>query len=809
MRNIGNHLLRIVDRCRIFPERRENICIILGLICYKKLSESIRTFINNSIHPKETTGFEYKLLSDTEAELYKEDALMKLGYFLYPSQLFENLCISDNKDILKEISMIVRNILNAENGSMPMGNGWNIFSECSIQSNMTKSLNEQIKELSNELNALFQEKTFGDLDDTDIFDSFISMNCSRSRNGYEFYLPRNLAELMVHLVTEGNSKIRTVYTPFCGFGTLMSYFSKVLKDNFHNIIFLGTDKNQHALDLCCMNLILNDFHFHQFSLKESNPLESGDLTDSDKYDIILTSYIKDLSIIDHILKHLEDNSVAALLTFPGVLYRSGRDKEIRDRLIKNNLIRAIIQLPPNSLSGIGIAPCIILLSNKHQDKKGIHFINASKNPQKDFNTYTADAYYQYIANVYSNQDEIPHFSRFVYQEEIIENDCSLNVSNYIPSFHPSENHDFQNGNSDWNRSYKFNNSTLTIRFGDVVTSDAEVIVSSDDTEISMGGGVSQSILEAGGEFIKEDAQKKLPAMLGDVVVSTAGKLTNQKFIFHCLTIDYDHDMSFYKEKLSGPTSMNDYIINHCVEECFRLMQALNIKSIAFPLIGSGIAGIDMNLVAKVMSESLAELLSRTSNPYQIELFLLDRFGEKKEFDYLSVFEYFGVQEKLIQKNRNYLFDDESEVIKELEIPNMVQDYPVFISFSDSDWDIVKKLILQVLNKEGIECFAYKKENYAGANYQDKIIHAINHAKVVIFACSNKSMASDEVRNELFYSRSRKKLIIPVKLDSSSTDWYDYNFMQIDYIDPKHMPNAIHKLIKRVKFEIKRNSSLQE
>lgn len=809
MRNIGNHLLRIVDRCRIFPERRENICIILGLICYKKLSESIRTFINNSIHPKETTGFEYKLLSDTEAELYKEDALMKLGYFLYPSQLFENLCISDNKDILKEISMIVRNILNAENGSMPMGNGWNIFSECSIQSNMTKSLNEQIKELSNELNALFQEKTFGDLDDTDIFDSFISMNCSRSRNGYEFYLPRNLAELMVHLVTEGNSKIRTVYTPFCGFGTLMSYFSKVLKDNFHNIIFLGTDKNQHALDLCCMNLILNDFHFHQFSLKESNPLESGDLTDSDKYDIILTSYIKDLSIIDHILKHLEDNSVAALLTFPGVLYRSGRDKEIRDRLIKNNLIRAIIQLPPNSLSGIGIAPCIILLSNKHQDKKGIHFINASKNPQKDFNTYTADAYYQYIANVYSNQDEIPHFSRFVYQEEIIENDCSLNVSNYIPSFHPSENHDFQNGNSDWNRSYKFNNSTLTIRFGDVVTSDAEVIVSSDDTEISMGGGVSQSILEAGGEFIKEDAQKKLPAMLGDVVVSTAGKLTNQKFIFHCLTIDYDHDMSFYKEKLSGQTSMNDYIINHCVEECFRLMQALNIKSIAFPLIGSGIAGIDMNLVAKVMSESLAELLSRTSNPYQIELFLLDRFGEKKEFDYLSVFEYFGVQEKLIQKNRNYLFDDESEVIKELEIPNMVQDYPVFISFSDSDWDIVKKLILQVLNKEGIECFAYKKENYAGANYQDKIIHAINHAKVVIFACSNKSMASDEVRNELFYSRSRKKLIIPVKLDSSSTDWYDYNFMQIDYIDPKHMPNAIHKLIKRVKFEIKRNSSLQE
>ena len=810
MRNIGNHLLRIVDRCRIFPERRENICIILGLICYKKLSESIRTFINNSIHPKETTGFEYKLLSDTEAELYKEDALMKLGYFLYPSQLFENLCISDNKDILKEISMIVRNILNAENGSMPMGNGWNIFSECSIQSNMTKSLNEQIKELSNELNALFQEKTFGDLDDTDIFDSFISMNCSRSRNGYEFYLPRNLAELMVHLVTEGNSKIRTVYTPFCGFGTLMSYFSKVLKDNFHNIIFLGTDKNQHALDLCCMNLILNDFHFHQFCLKESNPLESGDLTDSDKYDIILTSYIKDLSIIDHILKHLEDNSVAALLTFPGVLYRSGRDKEIRERLIAKNLISAIVQLPSNILSGNGIAPCIILLSNKHQDKKGIHFINASKNPQKDFNTYTADAYYQYIANVYSNQDEIPHFSRFVYQEEIIENDCSLNVSNYIPSFHPSENHDFQNGNSDWNRSYKFNNSTLTIRFGDVVTSDAEVIVSSDDTGISMGGGVSQSIFEAGGEFIKEDAQKKLPALLGDVIISTAGKLAKQKYIFHCLTIDYNHDTDFYKSKLSGRMTMNEYIVRHCVGECFRLMQALNLKSIAFPLIGTGIAGIDINMAAKVMSETLAENISLTNMSYHIELFLMDRFGKKEKMDYQRAIEYFSFQEMMMERDNIIKYEEENDLSSEQILPHMNEDYPVFISFSDKDWDIVKKQILQVLNKEGIECFAYKKENYAGSRYKSKIMDAIEKSQVVIFVSTKNSNRSMEVVKEIGNSDRLGKKIIPVRFDDTpyfKDLAYDLNI--IDYIDMKRMPNATKKLIEKVKFEIKRRHSLNE
>ena len=810
MKNIEYRLLRIARECRISPENVDNISIVLGLICYKKLSESVRNDINNSMHQKGIANFEYKLLSDVDAEQYKEDVLMRIGFFLYPSQLYENLCNSENKDILKEMAIIFRDFQNIDNDPMSNGNTYNVFSRYFIPSNMTEYRNEQVKELSNKLNNLFQKNTLEEWDNVDLFDSLISLSSSlQGRNGSEFYLPGNLAELMVRLVTVDNSEIKTVYNPLCGYGTLISQFSKVPMCNFQHLSFLGTDKNQNTLNICWLNLVINNFNLHQFTLKESNPMEGGGLTDSDKFDIIITSYTKDLSIVDHILKHLEKDSVAALLTFPGVLFRSGRDKEIRERLIAKNLISAIIQLPSNSLSGNGIPPCIIVLSNKHQDKKGIHFIDASKYPQKDFNSQTADAYYQYVADVYFNRDDIPHFSRFVSREEIIENEGSLNVSKYIQPYYPIENPGSQNSNNDWSRTYKFNNSTLTIRFGDVITSKAEVIVSSDDTEISMGGGVSQSILEAGGEFVKEDAQKKLPAMLGDVVVSTAGKLANQKFIFHCLTIDYDRDMSFYKEKLSGQTSMNDYIISHCVEECFRLMQALNIKSIAFPLIGSGIAGIDMNLVAKVMSDSLAELLSHTSNPYQIELFLLDRFGEKKEFGYLSVFEYFGVQEKLIQKERNYLFDDESEVINELEIPNMVQDYPVFISFSDSDWDIVKKLILQVLNKEGIECFAYKKENYAGANYQDKIIHAINHAKVVIFACSNKSMASDEVRNELFYSRSRKKLIIPVKLDSSSTDWYDYNFMQIDYIDPKHMPNAIHKLIKRVKFEIKRNSSLQE
>ena len=820
--SIENDIRRIADRYRILPEGRDNFCFILVLICFRALSVKIRKEINNWMNLNGHSDFDYMSLSDEEASSLKKDIINRIGFFIYPSQLYDNLHNSNHKDILGEIASVFNCI---QNPSFEGGIVCNIARKLKKYSQdpiMTVSWNEQsyrnqkIHELMIFIGNLpieffHEENNHPQYNlskiDVDIFDSCISL-CGRG--GLEYYLPPKMAELLVHLVSTDKQNARKIYIPFCGYGTLISQFSKVQMCNFQHLSFLGTDKNQDTLNICWLNLVINNFNLNQFTLKESNPLEGGCLTDSDKFDIIITSYTKDLSIVDHILKHLERDSVAALLTFPRVLFRSGRDKEIRERLIAKNLISAIIQLPSNSLSGTGIAPCIIVLSNKHQDKKGIHFIDTSRDPQKEFNTHKADAYYQCIADVYSNRDNIPHFSKFVSQEEIIENEGSLKVSTYIQPYSPIENHGSQNVINDWSRTYKFNNSTLTIRFGDVVTSDAEVIVSSDDTEISMGGGVSQSILEAGGDFVREDAQKKLPALLGDVIVSTAGKLAKQKYIFHCLTIDYNHNMDFYKSKLSGRMTMNEYIARHCVGECLRLMQALNLTSIAFPLIGTGIAGIDMNMVAKIMSEALAEHISHTNMPYQIELYLMDRFGKKEKFDYQRVIESFSIQEKLIERDNINKYEEEDDSSSEPFLPNMNEDYPVFISFSDKDWDIVKKQILQVLNKEGIECFAYKKENYAGSRYKREIMDAIEKAHIVIFVSTKNSNKSREVEKEIGNSDRLGKKIIPVRFDDTpySKDLaYDLNL--IDYIDMNRMPNATQKLIEKVKFEIKRRPPLKE
>ena len=226
----------------------------------------------------------------------------------------------------------------------------------------------------------------------------------------------------------------------------------------------------------------------------------------------------------------------------------------------------------------------------------------------------------------------------------------------------------------------------------------------------------------------------------------------QYFIY--ISIDYYYNRSFYKEQLSDKTTMNEYIVRHCVDECFRLMQALNIRSIAFPLIGSGVARINMNMVAKYMSEALTKCLSHTNIPYQIELYLMDRFGKKEKFDYQRVIESFSIQEKLIEReniNKDENEDDSSSIPF---LPHTHKDYPVFISFSNKDWDIVKRDILEVLNKEGIECFAYKKENYVGSPYKGEIMDAIEKAQIVVFVStknSNSFKTAQECCNDSFQS----------------------------------------------------------
>jgi O-acetyl-ADP-ribose deacetylase (regulator of RNase III) len=181
------------------------------------------------------------------------------------------------------------------------------------------------------------------------------------------------------------------------------------------------------------------------------------------------------------------------------------------------------------------------------------------------------------------------------------------------------------------RSYQFGKSRLTIEFGDITSAKSQVIVSSDDYYITMGGGVSAAILHAGGQEIMIDAAKKVPAKLGDVIVTTAGRLQAQ-YVFHAITIE------LYEDRGRTPAKQ---IVRDTVSRCFDLLDALDLNSIALPAIGAGVAGFSYSDVAVEMAEVVATRLAQTPRSMEVTVFLFDRFGRMQPIDFIQFFEEFA------------------------------------------------------------------------------------------------------------------------------------------------------------------------
>lgn len=183
------------------------------------------------------------------------------------------------------------------------------------------------------------------------------------------------------------------------------------------------------------------------------------------------------------------------------------------------------------------------------------------------------------------------------------------------------------------RTYRLGPSTLTLIFGDISKSQAEVLVSSDDFMLTMGGGVSAALRRAAGESLLIDAAKKIPARLGDVVVTTAGALS-AKHIFHAITIG--------RGKAEIPT---EEIIVRTTRRSLELLEILNLHSIAFPAIGSGVAGFSYDDVAVRMSEVITDYLASTQRVLNVSIYLFDRFRRMNAMDFIRFFEEFASRAK--------------------------------------------------------------------------------------------------------------------------------------------------------------------
>lgn len=324
------------------------------------------------------------------------------------------------------------------------------------------------------------------------------------------------------------------------------------------------------------------------------------------------------------------------------------------------------------------------------------------------------------------------------------------------------------------RTYKYNNSTVTIKFGNILDSESEVIVSSDDCLVTMSDGVSKAIRtgDTSGAIV-EDVKKKIPAELGDVVVSTSGSLP-YKFVFHAITIGQIEklDHSFINEE-----DIHGYIVSNTVARCLELLRSVNLSSIAFPAIGGGNAGIPLSRIAAAMANSISEFLYKTNKSYKIELFLFDKFNSFPEH-FLDFFEQFAKSTKHSDPGGKIQIKNHIQEI----IPEETATYDIFMSYSRKDSEKADD-IADKLTSMGITVWIDRSGKYSGQNYKEVIVNKIDSSSIILFLSSENSNNSENVQNEIAVAVKRKKFIIPVKLDNSPYHpRIEYDLIAKDHIE---------------------------
>lgn len=352
------------------------------------------------------------------------------------------------------------------------------------------------------------------------------------------------------------------------------------------------------------------------------------------------------------------------------------------------------------------------------------------------------------------------------------------------------------------KEYYINNSIIKIIFGNLLDSQAEVIVSSDDSNITMGGGVSMAIRRKEGTgAIRLDVSKKTPADIGDVVVSSAGTLP-QKNIFHVITIDYGGLGHSDTQTEISKDDIHQYIIGHSIDKCFLLLHAMDMKSIAFPQIGAGVAGIPFKKVAEVMAEAIGRNLRKTNKVFYVEIYLYDRFEKMEQWDYLPMFEQFSAQEAIArilseQANERLFTDDANGQRSTNVVPDIVKE--IFISYSRNDAEIVKG-IYDWLEKAGYQCWLDIDGMFSGVSYKKVIVDAIKRSKILLFMSSENSNKSRNVVSEVSVAVEYGKKIIPVRLDMSSySESIEYDIINHDYVvyDKSQIEKSNREMLKKI------------
>lgn len=443
---------------------------VLGILFYRYISENITAYINSGEHETGDASFNYAKLSDVEAEQAREDLVKTKGFFILPCELFENVRAkaASDENLNETLERIFNNIEASAQGTASEYNFKGLFDDIDVNSNKlggtVAKRNEKLVKLLNGVG----EMKLGDYKDNtidafgDAYEFLMGMYASNAgKSGGEYYTPQEVSELLTHITLVGKTEVNKVYDPACGSGSLLLKFEKILgKENVRQG-FYGQEINITTYNLCRINMFLHDIDYDKFDIGHGDTLTGPLHWDDEPFEAVVSNppySIKwdgdsnpllindprfspagvlapkskaDLAFVMHSLSWLATNGTAAIVCFPGVMYRSGAEQKIRKYLIDNNFVDCVIQLPDNLFYGTSIATCIMVLKKSKLDNSTL-FVDASKEFVKVTNSNKMTAInIEKILTAYTKRKDSEYFVKLVPNTDVASQDYNLSVSTYV------------------------------------------------------------------------------------------------------------------------------------------------------------------------------------------------------------------------------------------------------------------------------------------------------------------------------------------------------------------------------------------
>ncbi len=462
---------------------------ILGFIFYKYLSDKQLQYANEQLEGESITNY-MKLTDEEDIDAIRELSLESLGYFLKPEELFSSIAIKGNGTkeganfILDDLNRILNSIEQSTMGTESEDDFNKLFEDLDLNSTKLGRTPEARNELISKVLLHLDKIDFG-LEEVeadvlgDAYEYLISQFASGAgKKAGEFYTPQQVSKILAKLVTSGKTKLKSVYDPTCGSGSLLLRVAREVEVSE----FYGQEMNRTTYNLARMNMILHGVHYRQFDIQQEDTLEEpkhldkkfeavvanppfsaqwkGDKNPLFQSDERFSQYGKlapgskaDFAFVQHMIYQLGDNGTLACVLPHGVLFRGAAEGLIREYLIKElNYIDAIIGLPANIFYGTSIPTCILVVKKCRTADDNILFIDASQHFEKQGNqNVLTDAHVEKIIETYKKytspleggprgvtQCIEEKYAYSIALSDVAENDYNLNIPRYVDTFDEEE-----------------------------------------------------------------------------------------------------------------------------------------------------------------------------------------------------------------------------------------------------------------------------------------------------------------------------------------------------------------------------------